>query len=238
MPEVPDPAPDALWHATPLAGLPTLLLSGRLLSRRRLCLAPVTVPTRPRPRVRRLAADDRVHLSPTPRTPFLADRLRRGIPCALLRFDPDARRLPGAALVRFNGRAWAHRDCFAPVTDPAAAAHLWDEWRRGRFPSLECVVPDAVPLQPLLDRIELARADHRDWVCRLRDGLSLPAFPCVVAPEPFAGLPTPPLGALDAYADVCLAVGTLLPPPDPYALSDSPTLPPGSQPVDTETPLG
>lgn len=230
MAEVPDDAPLALWHATPLAHLPTLLDAGRLLSRQRLAAAPNPVPLRSRPRGRSRPAD-RVHLSPTPRTPLLADRLRDGIPCALLHFSPAVADLPGAALARRNGRAWAHRDDFAPVTDPDERAALWRLWRAGRLRSLEVVVPDALDLDPHLKGIALADPEHARWIETLCDALRIPCPGAAVDPSVFPDLPVPPLADLDGYARLCRALGRLLPPPDPFLLSDGARDAPGS--VDT-----
>ena len=86
-----------------------------------------------------LGLADYVHLSLTPQTPLLADKLRRGYPHALLVFDAETvQALPETALLPYNTKSWHGRAAFAPVTDPMErAALLRRHAETGRCPSLE-----------------------------------------------------------------------------------------------------
>jgi len=211
---------DALWHATPLHYLPRLLASGALLSQGKLAEAGDGV--RPRPtaagRVRRLGLAGFVHLSLVPRTPLLADKRAKGYPHALLRFDrAGVLALPGAALLKFNTKAWRHRDDFVPVKGGEAMAALLEEHAAGRYPSLEVLAAGGLPLSPLCRELHVASEPEAAWVRGLL-GEGVVALPRGVAfclsPGLFPAGSEPDLTPLVAYSDACRAAGAVLPPPD------------------------
>ena len=140
-----NPSPRALWHVTPLENLEDIL--------RGQCLLPLTnhsdhLPHPPRAgktRLRRRQGNV-VYLAPTARSRFHRWHVREGIPCIQLVFSPDLIANPEVGLVRCNGKAWRHRDDFRPVKDPQEKQELLAQWRVGKWPSLECVVPHRLPL--------------------------------------------------------------------------------------------
>lgn len=202
--------PVNFWHAVPLTHLPLLLETGALRCARD--LPPGVRPRASAARRRRLGLDGFVHLSLEASTPLLADQRRRGIAHALLAFDAAVADLPGAGMVRFNTKSWRHREEFAPATDPAQRSELLGAWRSGHFPSLELVVPGAVPLR-YMTGLYFASERENAWLAALVRGLGRDPPPGTVSPRRFPPGPLPDLRTLDAYADACLASGCLLPPP-------------------------
>ena len=141
-------APAYLYHTTPLFHLPHLLASGAIYSATELLAR--RLPVHPRPsaiqRKTRLGLAGFVHLSPAPRTPLLRDKLEKGYAHVVVAFRrADVLALPGACLLRYNTKRWAHRDDFVPVTDAAEMATVWAAHDRGQYPSLEILVPGALP---------------------------------------------------------------------------------------------
>jgi len=213
----PEPAPSyLLWHATPLHYVPYLLATGALLSQAR--LAAEHLPVRPRPtaaaRVRRLGLAGYVHLSLSPRTPLLADKRGRGWPHVLLQFPANLLEFPGVSLLKYNTKAWRHRDDFVPVTNPEGRAALLEEHRAGRYPSLEVLIPDRLPLSA-------ARALHAPGPAELElvhslgePPLALPLPETCVSPDLFPLGAEADLDATAAYFRACAAAGRVLPPPD------------------------
>lgn len=168
------------WHATPLAHLPTLLETGALR-----CARDLPAGIRPRssaPRRQRLGLDGFIHLSLQPVTALLLHQRRLGIAHALIAFGADVALLPGAGWVRYNTKAWRHRDAFAPVTDPAERGELLRQWRGGHLPSLELVVPDTLPLT-LATGIYLATTQDAAWLSQQVGRPDLP--PILVSPRWF-----------------------------------------------------
>ncbi|MDX1933762.1 MAG: hypothetical protein SFU56_14285 [Capsulimonadales bacterium] len=206
----------ALYHVTPLHYVPHLLATGVLLSQaelKRQCLPIVPRKTVAR-RDRKLGLDDFVHLSPTPVTPLLRDKFRRGFPHALITFSPETLQLSAAALLRYNPKAFRHREDFRPITDPEEKSEVWADWERGAYPSLEIVIGKELPLVPLARSLSLAEEWQEEWLrgfCRRRH---------LVLPVPIGGeaISWPPMSACDrtvyrGYDEACEAAGLLLPPP-------------------------
>lgn len=215
-------APETLWHALPLHYAPHLLASGALMSKER--LRALGLPVRPRPsawrRDTRLGLAGFVHLSLAPKTPLLKDKRRKGYAHVLVAFDAPAvfALLPGGvALLRYNTKAWRHRDDFLPVTGEREKAALLAAWRAGRHPSLEVLVPGALPLAGHAVALHAASAAEADWLraFRAQAAFGLAAEPpLLVSPERFPPGPEPDLGAHHAYRRTCCSAGALLAPPD------------------------
>lgn len=212
--------PPALWHAVPLHYAPHLFATGALFSKDRLKAA--GLPIQPRPsawrRDTRLGLSGYVHLSLSPRTPLLADKRRKGYPHVLLAFEAaGVLALPGTALLAYNTKAWRHRDDFAPVTNADEKAALLETWRRGRHPSLEVLVPGALPLAGNAAALHTASAVEADWLRAFRDeaAFGLAAEPPIsVSPGLFPPGPEPDLSAHADYLRACRAAGVLLAPFD------------------------
>lgn len=208
--------PAAFWHTVPLHYLPPLLATGALWSKA--ALAAQGSPIRPRPsavrRDRKLGLAGFVHLSFAPATPLLADKRRRGFPHALLEFAPAVADLPGAAFLRYNTKAWRHRDDFVPITGGEEKAAFLSAWRAGKFPSAELLVAQALPLEGHALGLHLATPPEAAWAKSVIDALQLAAPPVFSSPDLFPpGLPAD-LTGFEAYADACAAAGVVLPPPD------------------------
>jgi hypothetical protein len=210
-------APNRFFHAIPLHYVPYLLVTAVLLSQRRISTA--GLPLRPRPtaaqRDRKLRLDGYVHLSFETKTPLLADKLARGYPHVLIEFGGEVACLPGAAFLRYNTKAWRHRDDFLPIGDPAGKTEFLREWCNGRFPSAELLVEGELPLHPLAIALRVVTTWEREWLEGLRNDLGLPTdLPIREAPEVF-----PPLAACNPqpfieYASQCTAARQVLPPSD------------------------
>lgn len=196
------PAPASYWHTTPLQFLPALLTDGALRAS-----------VHPRPtalaRRRKLGLTGYLHLSLVAHTPLLADKLQKGYPHALLAFDPAIAELPGAAYLRYNTKRWGHRDDFIPITDPGEKADFLAQWRTGKFPSAELLIPETLSLTHATG-LYLADQAHADWLARF-PALSTP--PMQVAPERFPPGAVEDLTQLHAWADDCQHAGRLLEPP-------------------------
>lgn len=143
--ETPIPPPRALWHATPLKNLEDIL--------RDKSLHPFAIhpdhgshPPRAGKTRSRRKHGSAVYLAPIARSAFHCWHVREGIPCVQLIFSPDLIANPEVGLVRCNGKAWRHRDDFRPVHDPHEKTELLAQWRAGKWPSLECLVPHRLPL--------------------------------------------------------------------------------------------
>jgi hypothetical protein len=204
-----------LWHTVPLHYLPYLLESGALLSAAR--LQAEGHPIRPRPtaiaRKTKLGLADYVHLSLKSRTPLLADKRAKGYPHALIAWDRAAvLALPGVGLLRFNTKRWAHRDDFLPVTDPEEKAALLTAQARGRYPSLEVLVPERLPLVPgLAVGLYFASEAEREAVAPVVGCTGLPVH---VSRERFGGEAVDvDLAPVRAYIADCVAAGKVGAPP-------------------------
>ena len=166
-----------------------------------------------------LGLADYVHLSLTPHTPLLADKLRRGYPHALLVFDAEAvQALPGTALLPYNAKAWRSRAAFAPVTDPAERAALMRRHAEtGRCPSLEVLVKYGLALDHAR-LVAFLTDEERRLVADVVSALSLPVpAPLTTDPSLFPGCDayTPvTLGAIADYCAHCAGAADLLPPPN------------------------
>jgi len=190
------------WHTVPLHRLPQLLSDGALRAS-----------AYPRPRIlarrRKLGLAGFIHLSLTPQTPLLADKCAQGFPHALLAFSPEIAALPGAGFCKYNQMAWRHRDDFRPVTAPDEKALFLMEWRTGKYPSAELLVPTTLSLS-YATQLYLAMPEDAAWL----ETFALPTPPTLVSPETF-----PPRAESDftpfwEYATACQNAGALLPPPD------------------------
>ena len=212
------PPPSHLYHAAPLHYLPRILRDGALYAQSVLApqgIAPRATAAR---RDRMLGLTDYVHLSLTPQTPLLADKLRRGYPHALLVFDAEAvQALPETALLPFNAKAWRPRADFLPVTDPAdRAALLRRHSEAGRCPSLEVLVKYGLSLSHMRE-VAFLTDGERCVMTELVSALALPSpaplatnpalFPRCVPYAPTTG------DAIADYCARCIAARDVLPPP-------------------------
>jgi len=196
------PSPEFYWHTTPLQFLPEILTEGALRAS-----------AHPRPtalsRRRKLGLESYVHLSFSSQTPLLADKLPRGYPHALLAFSPEISQLTGAAYLKYNTKRWAHREEFIPITDPTEKQAFLIEWRTGRYPSAELLIPEQLLLTHAAALVFASQAEA-DWLT----SLSLPTPPITIAPERFPSGPIPDLTLLWEWRESCERAGALLPPPD------------------------
>ena len=204
------------WHTTPLHYVPYLLASGNLYAQEQ--IRERGLPLRARRtaarRDRKLHLDGYVHLSLSPITPLLADKLGKGFPHCLIAFDTAVAQIPGAGLCRFNAKAWAHRELFAPVTDAAERAELMAAWRKGKYPSLELLIPGALPLFPYARALHVATEADAAFLRGFQAIPNLRTIAPLVSPEHF---PTPceyDVRPFAQYAGACLLAGEILPPPD------------------------
>ena len=160
-------------------------------------------------RRRKLGLASYLHFSLTPMTPLLADKRAHGYPHVLLAFRPELAQLPGTGFCRYNQKAWRHREDFALITDATEKASFLEQYQQGRYPSAELLVPHTVSLDYAMG-LFLASQAEADWLARF----SLPTPPTTVAPETFPPAPEIDFTVLLDYAAVCVATGTILPPPD------------------------
>lgn len=172
------PPTSALYHVVPLHYTPYLLASGTLFSQAELrqrfpAIVPRATATR---RDRKLHLDQYIHLSPKPMTPLLKDKLQRGYPHVLITFSPTLLKLSNTALVRYNPKSWRHREDFQPVTEEEAKKATWEQWQKGKYPSLEVVVRDALPLVPFAISLTFSDVRQQEWLINLLSALNLPLF--------------------------------------------------------------
>lgn len=212
-----DGAPLQPWHVTPLHYAPHLLATGRLYSQDR--LKGLNLPVRPRPtavrRDRKLKLTGFIHLSLSPRTPLLAHKRSLGYPHVLLEFTPETAFLPGAAYLRFNAKAWSHRDDFVPITEAAEKAAFLEAWRSGRFRSAELLIPDELPLVPFACALHAPSEAEAEWLSGILATLRLPSpLPINCDASLFPAGPEPDLTSYCRYREECQSAGLLLPPPD------------------------
>lgn len=206
-----------LWHTTPLFYVPYLLRSGELLSAAQ--LARGNHPIRPRPsairRKTKLGLADFVHLSPMPHTPLLRDKQTKGYGHVLLSFHRAATlALPGVALLKFNTKRWAHRDDFVPVADGDEKAAVWAAHEEGRYPSLEVLIPQRLPLALSAAAIHVVTDQEAELLRGLVADLSLTAPPVQVAPSLFPiGIGNGDIVAVRDYFASCRNAGSVAPPP-------------------------
>jgi hypothetical protein len=206
-----------LFHAIPLHYLPTLLTTGSLLSQRQ--LREQRIPILPRRtafrRDRKLHLDNYVHLSLIPITPLLIDKRQRGYPHALLEFDAAVADQSNAHGLRFNPKAWRHRDDFAPITDAVGKAQFFTDWRAGSYPSAELLIAKELPLVPNCTGLFAATPEEEGWIREIVQALTLALpVPLRLRAALFPAGPPTVLAPLIAYADICIAAGKVLPPPD------------------------
>ncbi len=100
------------------------------------------------------------------------------------------------------------------VSDEAMTS-VWEEWNQGKYPSLEVVVPNRLPLVPYVLGMAFTQLWQREWLLGFCGQLALPLplpitdwqadWPVGVTcdPEPYR-----------RYLSDCLRAGQLLPPPD------------------------
>ncbi|MBC8140869.1 MAG: hypothetical protein H7Y38_05450 [Armatimonadetes bacterium] len=211
-----NPEAQYLWHTTPLFYLPHLLQTGAIYSARE--IAARGLPVRPRPsairRKTRLGLADFVHLSPQAVTPLLRDKLEKGYAHVLIAFRrADVLRLPGACLLRYNTKRWAHRDDFLPVTDAEEMATVWAEHDAGRFPSLEILVPGSLSLS-LADAVHVRADDEGRLLQALVSALALPVPTVCLSLELFSPCDAPAnLEAVREYFAGCESAARVLDPP-------------------------
>lgn len=209
--------PLLLWHTTPLHYLPYLLHTGAILSAAQ--LAAGKHPIRPRPtaiaRKTKLGLANYIHLSPKTATPLLSDKLRKGYPHALIAFDRiQVSALPGTALLKFNTKRWAHRDDFVPVTDDTEKQIIWEEYARGKYPSLEILVADRLEMS-LATGLYFANEEEAEIVESIVTRFSLRAPPIQIACTYFSpDHYSEHLTNIQEYFNDCCVQDAVLPPPD------------------------
>lgn len=207
------------WHAAPLHYLPHILVDHALYAQS--VLAPRGI--RPRAtaarRDRMLGLADYIHLSTSPHTPLLAQKMARGYAHVLLPFPRDAvLSLPGVALLPYNTKAWRAKAAYVPVTDPDQQRDLLNDHRRKtRCPSLEILVKYGLGLETLAQVAFVCEAE-REAASALLGALNLPPpAPLCVTPElfPLRGAYCPTTQEpIFAYFDACREAGAILPPPE------------------------
>ncbi|MBC8137548.1 MAG: hypothetical protein H8F28_16830 [Fibrella sp.] len=207
-----------LWHATPLFHIPYLLHTGELLSATQLSRG--KHPILPRPsairRKTKLGLADFVHLSPMPKTPLLRDKQEKGYGHVLLAFHRTITlALPGTALLRFNTKRWAHRDDFVPVLGEEEKTVLWGAHESGKYPSLEILVPQKLPLAPYAAGLHVASGEDAFLLETLIATLALSAPPVSFSPTSFPSADNIPFDvtAVQEYFAACQTAGRVLPPP-------------------------
>lgn len=212
------PLPECFWHTTPLHYAPYLLHCGALYSQAR--LRAKGLPVQPRrtaaKRDRKLGLSDFVHLSLRPDTPLLAHKRAMGYPHVLLAFDRSVADLPGAAIIKYNHKAWRHRDDFAPLTGSEEKAEFWEAWQRGRYPSAELIVSGELLLSPPMRTVFTASDEETGWLRCLMEAFPPPVpgtAPLVTNAFLFPPGPTVNLSVFEDYAAACHQAGKLLPPP-------------------------
>jgi hypothetical protein len=207
--------PSSYWHTTPLHYAPYLLMTGQIFSQRQ--LQSLSLPITPRRtaarRDRKLGLDNFVHLSLTSVTPLLRDKLRKGYPHVLLAFDPVVFDLPGAAFCRYNAKSWGHRERFIPVTDPAEKAEILTAHANGRYPSLELILPERLPLFPYARCLYVASQKDADFLYSLHSLLPVPGISLKVSAEHFPQTCEYNRSPLEQYASSCRTAGVILAPP-------------------------
>ncbi len=211
------PAPEFFWHTAPLHYIPHILASGCLYSQDELKTR--KLPIRPRPtaerRDRKLRLSRFIHLSFAPQTPLLLDKRVKGYPHILLAFDAALAAAPNAAFVRYNAKAWKHRDDFVPIYGSDEKAALIEAWCGGRYPSAELLIENSLPLGSHGVSLHLASYEEYGWLRALMDALMLTTSLSVgVSPELFPQGQPPDLDLFEKYAAECRAAGEVLPPPN------------------------
>lgn len=207
-----------LWHTTPLIYVPYLLQTGALLSAFQ--LSRENHPIRPRPsaiqRKTKLGLADFVHLSPMPQTPLLRDKQEKGYGHVLLSFDRAATlAIPGAALLKYNTKRWAHRDDFTPIRDADEQTAIWTEYNSGKYPSLEILIPQKLPLTPYATGLHLVSNADAELLKTFLATLALPAPPIHISPTlfPLPSSISDDSTAIHDYLIACQSANAALPPP-------------------------
>jgi hypothetical protein len=137
-----------VYHVTPIHYLPDILISKELLSQHLVGYAHARPTARRRDRM--LGVDRYVHCSLSLSTPLLQQKIERGYSHAILKFDVGGVGCDEIAILPCNTKAWRSRWQCQPVTDPvdiARAVRLHKS--RAKFPSLEILVKDRLPLKYL-----------------------------------------------------------------------------------------
>lgn len=206
----------AFWHTTPLHYAPYLLATGVLYSQARLRTFRLPIASRrtAAKRDRKLHLDRYVHLSLTAKTPLLTDKLRRGYPHLLFEFDTAIASLPGAALCLYNAKSWRHREDFIPVTGEREKQDIFDAYAAGRYPSLELLIPDALPLHPHVRSIHFASEGEARFVRAFGSLNREIGWTERISPEHYSPLCVYDPAPLEQYLADCLEAGVVLPPPN------------------------
>lgn len=208
--------PEQFFHVTPLHYAPFLLATGAIYSQAE--LRRLQLPIAPRPsaakRDRKLGLDRYVHLSFTPITPLLRDKWEKGYPHVLLGFEESLAYETGSVFVRYNAKAWRHREDFFPIVSPAEKEVFLHEWQEGKYPSAELLIPNALPLHPHAQHLYFWTLAEKEWLTHLLNRLNIPLpLDCALwESEDSAPLLTLPSDFTD-YATACQRAGKLLPPP-------------------------
>ncbi|MGO8672233.1 MAG: hypothetical protein ACLQVD_12810 [Capsulimonadaceae bacterium] len=168
-------------------------------------------------RDRMLGLADYVHLSPSPSTPLVQDKVARGFPHVLFVFaGPAVLSLPEVAALPYNTKAWRTRAASVPVTDAAERDVLFRRYLgRGRLASLEILVKYGLSLEFAVEALFLTDEELRvttDVLARL----ALPFPPATVDPDRFGSPSYAPrtLAAIAEYFARCVDSGVVHPPPD------------------------
>jgi hypothetical protein len=217
---------DRLYHAIPLHYVPALLQSGALYAQSVLASPkkPPGVPDGIRPRItatrrdRALGLHDYVHLSPTPHSPLIEDKLRKGYAHAILIFGgAGVLALPEVAVLPYNTKAWRTRACYEPIADTLEREALLSRYTEGkRLPSLEILVKYGLPLEFLTTVAFIDDREHTA-VGAVLDSIGIDGQKLGIMPEIFPGSERYTAGNWDVimeYFERCRIMGVILPPPD------------------------
>ena len=206
----------ALYHATPIHYLPTVLAEGALLAKSVLAARGISPRATALRRDRMLDLADFVHFSFDIATPLLRDKLGKGFPHALLVFEgASLAALPHHALLPYNTKAWRTRAAYRPIEEPVEKmAALRRHVCRRELPSLEFVVKYAVALDMAVETV-FVTVEEMEWVAALCKAIRLP-MPRAGRLDPSlapAGYRPVTSGAILAYFSACRDAGRLLAPP-------------------------
>ena len=205
-----------IYHAAPLHYLPSIIMSGRLVSARGGQALGILPRSSAKRRDRMLGVDEYVHLAFDLMTPLLCDKLAQGMPHVALAFDagrvyadqPDG----SCALLPCNTKAFRSRAACAPehgISEMAALLKSRDEF--GRHPGLEFLARGALPLDAL---VEVTAFSERDAALARALLHALKPELAALLVERFApGYAEAAIDATQEYCHACIAAGTALMPP-------------------------
>jgi hypothetical protein len=207
-----------LYHVTPLHYLPMILQDRALYAQSVTALKGILPRASAFRRDRMLGLNDYVHLSLTPHTPLLADKLKKGYPHALLIFSSaEVMDLPEVALLKYNPKSWQSRIAFQPVFEPSERIALWRRHHElKQYRSLEVLVKYGLSID-LLKTIVFLTEDEREMMAETLERTALPcSYHLQVNPDlfPRSGGYYATTGAdVASYLVKCQQAGYVLAPP-------------------------